>query len=109
MKNKIYIAELNEYVKHNISNATISYPNAQTDPTKPNCLYAMVTEGTDYIGVGYETVKTFYTWDEAAEYANSLTEEAFIGIRESGNMRYTRLATINEGQRKNTRRTKGCK
>ena len=99
MKTKIYIADVNSTITEKFNNANILYPQAQKDNTKPNCLTAIITEGSEYIIIATtddKDIKFFKDWDSAAEYANSLTSGNYnIGIRQAKKMCYTTAATIN--------------
>lgn len=98
MKTKIYIADINSTITEKFNNATILYPKAQKDNTKPNCLSTIITEGSEYIIIATtddKSIKCFKTWDEAAEYANTLESGTYnIGIRPAKKMYYTTAATI---------------
>lgn len=101
MKTKIYIADINSTITEKFNNATLLYPQAQNDNTKPNCFTAKVTEGSAFIAIGTgneyaDERPTFKTWDEAANYAKTLTPgEYLIGIRQSGKSQAVPVAKFN--------------
>lgn len=98
MKTKIYIADINSTITEKFNNANLLYPQAQKDSTKPNCLYAIVTENSEYIIIASsddKNINFFKTWDDAAEFAKTLTAGTYnIGIRQSKKMFYNTAATI---------------
>lgn len=99
MKTKIYVADINETINNMFNNATLLYPQAQRDETKPNCYTAIVTEGSEYIIIASsddQNIRFFKTWEEAADYAKTLAAGTYnIGIRPAKKMYYTTAATIN--------------
>lgn len=101
MKTKIYIADINSTITEKFNNVTLLYPQAQKDSTKPNCFTAKVTEGSAFIAIGtgneYAHERpNFKTWDEAADYAKTLTTgEYLIGIRKAGHIQAVPVAKFN--------------
>ena len=99
MKTKIYIADINSTITEKFNNATLNYPLAHKDNTKPGCFTTWITEGSKFVAIGKGDEKkdelvTFNSWDEAAEYAKTLTGEYVIGIRPEGKKQFNIVATI---------------
>lgn len=98
MKTKIYVADINSTITEKFNNATLLYPQAQKDSTKPNCLSTIITKGSEYIIIATtddKSINFFKTWEEAAEFAKTLTAGTYnIGIRPAKKMYYTTAATI---------------
>lgn len=101
MKTKIYIANINETINNMFNNATLLYPQAQIDETKPNCLTTFINEGSKFIAIGTgneyaDERPTFSNWEEAADYAKTLTAgEYIIGIRKAGHIQAIPVAKFN--------------
>lgn len=98
MKTKIYVADINSTITEKFNNVNILYPQAQKDSSKPNCLSTIITEGSEYIIIATtddKSINFFKTWEEAAEFAKTLTAGTYnIGIRPAKKMYYTTAATI---------------
>ncbi len=95
MKTKHYIADFNADVvaKFDFAEITLRYRNAHKNEEKKGALYAMITEGTDFIAVGTEdNYKKFNNWYDAAEYAKTLTGDYYVAVRPSGHIKYEVLA-----------------
>lgn len=96
MKTKMYIADCNAIIadKFNFAEITLRYADAHKEEEKKGAIYAMITEGTDFICIGMMEgdYRMFKNWEAAAEYAKTLTYKYYIGIRPSGNMKYNIVA-----------------
>lgn len=95
MKTKNYVADFNAIVvaKFDYAEITLRYPNAHKEEGKKGALYAMITEGADFICVGTEAEhKMFNNWAAAAEYAKTLAGKYVIGVRPSGQLKFQVLA-----------------
>ncbi len=104
MKQKVYIADINSIITERLNNATLIYPKAHKDSSKPGCFYTYITPGTNYIAIGNQGVNKgdfpeFGNWDEAIEYAKLLksmtTGKYLIGIRSAGKQKYNAVAKFN--------------
>ena len=76
MKTKNYVADFNAIVvaKFDYAEITLRYPNAHKEEGKKGALYAMITEGADFICVG------------------TLAGKYVIGVRPSGQLKFQVLA-----------------
>lgn len=97
MKSKMYIADINSTITEKFNNVKLLYPQAHKDSTKPGCSITYITEGSEFIAIGKgdetkDELRTFSNWDEAAEYANTLTGEFAIGIRSAGKKQFDIVA-----------------
>ena len=97
-KIQYFIAQANEEISKRLPSARICYPMATTNPDEPEGLWTNITPDTEYIAVGYKQISWFKDWDTAIDYAKTLTDKNYIGIREEecDIARFTPIAVINE-------------
>lgn len=91
MKNitKIYGATTNETINGMFNNCTLMHPTL----TDKQVMY--ISSNSNFIRVGKkESWKDFNNWEDAAEYANNMTGEFFVGIRPYKKVAANIMATI---------------